>query len=41
MAKYVKPNICGSKFTRFQQLLEFQIAHTSVFQSLSNLEMNI
>nr|CAI5819154.1 unnamed protein product [Callosobruchus analis] len=41
MTKSVKPNIYGSKFTRFQQRLEFWIAHMSVFQSLPNLEMNI
>nr|CAI5855209.1 unnamed protein product [Callosobruchus analis] len=41
MTKYVKSNNFGSKFIRFQQRLEFWIAHMSVFQSLPILEMNI
>nr|CAI5837955.1 unnamed protein product [Callosobruchus analis] len=30
MMKYVKPNIYGSKFTRFQPRLEFWIAHVRI-----------
>nr|CAI5826361.1 unnamed protein product [Callosobruchus analis] len=41
MKKYAKPNTYGSKFTRFQQRLDFWIVPMSVFQSLPNLEMNI
>nr|CAI5841547.1 unnamed protein product [Callosobruchus analis] len=37
----VKTNIYGSRFTRFQQRLEFWIANMSVFQSRTNLGMNI
>nr|CAI5828224.1 unnamed protein product [Callosobruchus analis] len=38
MTKYVKPNIYGSKFTRFQQRLEFWITYISAISKPAQFE---